>query len=243
LDPWALALYLRVLGRLPLKGPKHRFVRHPLYGQVRVIRVSGGSREHWIFDPTFEPELPPGAVRGDLGEQVSTHYAPQYFYVDQLKQCVQCKESCVFSATEQKYWYESLKFRFSSKAIRCVKCRQRRRSVSALGKQIAEARAALRQRPDDPADNLALARALVEYHERTGHGRLSDAVAAARRAAKGGDERVDASLWEGLAHARAGRADSAQACLRRFLRSVAGTKMSGVRKAEDYLMKIRSGTV
>ena len=38
-DLWALALYLRLVARLPLKGPKYRFVQHPLYGKVRVVRV------------------------------------------------------------------------------------------------------------------------------------------------------------------------------------------------------------
>jgi tetratricopeptide (TPR) repeat protein len=224
---------------LPLSGARQRFVRHPLYGKVRVVRrpSSGSSKEHWTYDPDYEPELPPGAVRGDVAKQVfcSACHVPKYFYVDKESQCFQCGRSFTFGATEQKYWYETLKFNFHSAAVRCPDCRRLRRSERALREQIAHARAAIRSVPDDPAPHLALARALVEYHERTGQGSLDDAVAAARRAARLWPEAPDVLLWEGVAHARAGRRRRARECLTRFLRATDDPNGSGPKKAKEYL--------
>jgi Probable zinc-ribbon domain len=129
---------------LPLGGARHRFVRHPFYGKVRVIRLPsrGSSKEHWMYDPDYEPELPPGAVRGDVTKQVfcSACHVPKYFYVDKEAECLQCGYSFTFGATEQKYWYETLKFNFHSAAVRCSDCRRLRRSERTLREQIAHAK-------------------------------------------------------------------------------------------------------
>jgi len=231
---------LSLLG-LPLSGARHRFVQHPFYGRVRVVRrpSSGSSKEHWTYDPDYEPELPPGAVRGDVAKQVfcSACHVPKYFYVDEESQCLQCGRSFTFGAKEQKYWYETLKFNFHSAAVRCPDCRRLRRSERALREQIAHARAAIRNAPHDPAPHLALARALVEYHERTGQGQLDDAVAAARRAARLWPQAPDVLLWEGVAHARAGRTKRARECLTRFLRMIDEPNGSGTTKAKEYLRR------
>ena len=231
---------LSLLG-LPLSGARHRFVQHPFYGRVRVVRrpSNGSSKEHWTYDPDYEPELPPGAVRGDVAKQVfcSACHVPKYFYVDEESQCLQCGRSFTFGATEQKYWYETLKFNFHSAAVRCPACRRLRRSERALREQIAHARAAIRSAPHDPAPHLALARALVEYHERTGQGQLDDAVAAARQAAKLWPQAPDVLLWEGVAHARAGRTKRARECLTRFLRTTDEPNGSATTKAKEYLRR------
>jgi tetratricopeptide (TPR) repeat protein len=226
---------------LPLSGARHRFVRHPFYGKLRVVRrpAKGSSKEHWTYDPDYEPELPLGAVRGDVSKQVfcSACHVPKYFYLDKESQCLQCGGSFTFGATEQKYWYETLKFNFHSAAVRCPDCRRLRRSERALREQIAHAKAAIRTAPDDPAPHLALAQALVEYHERTGQGRLDDAVAAARRAARLWPQAPDVLLWEGVAHARAGRTGRARECLTRFLRTTDEPNGSGAKKAKEYLRR------
>ncbi len=95
----------------------------------------------------------------------------------------------------------------------------------------------LLQAPLTTQRHLALARALVEYHERTGQGRLDDAVAAARRAARLWAQAPDALLWEGVAHARAGRKGRARECLTRFLRTTDELNGSGPKKAKEYLRR------
>jgi tetratricopeptide (TPR) repeat protein len=226
----------------PARRATHeRVVKHPLYGDIPLLHVVSDrpSSEHWRYDPNYQPALPRGAVRGDVAKQVFCPmcHVPKYFYIDERRTCVQCGDLFTFEASEQKYWYERLKFNFYSLPIRCPSCRRARRSDRALNQQLATAKAALRDSPEDPAAHLAFARAIVEYHERTGHGRLEDAVASCRRAAKLWPQAPDASLWEGIAHARAGRTVRARECLMHFLNSDASKHKTWIAKAKDYLNK------
>jgi hypothetical protein len=234
------------MSREPKKPPRRdaevpRYQQHPLYGAIPLIHhstvVEGKTYEWWECDPAHVPALPRGAVRGDVGRQVFCKgcHTPKYFYVDETRECTQCGASFTFSGGEQKHWYETLQFNFHSIPIRCPACRRQRRSDRALHEQVARARAAVKNLPEDPAAHLALARAIVELHERSGMGRLDDAVAAARKAATlwlGADE---ASLWEGIAHARAGRDKQARACLRTFLETAAAARSKLREKARSYL--------
>jgi hypothetical protein len=181
-------------------------------------------------------------VAGDVGKQVfcAAHHVPKYFYVDESRKCIQCGQMFVFRAAEQ-YWYETLKFNFSSLPVRCAACRRLRRSEHALREQIAAAKADVRQRPADPAGHLSLARAIVHYHERTRQGDLDVAVAAARKAAALWPEAKEPSLWEGVAHARAGRLAKARRSLEQFLASTRVGKEHAmlVQTARAYLTHLQ----
>jgi hypothetical protein len=219
---------------------EQRYVRDPLFGSIPLIHhQSDGSDgkvyEWWEYDPNYQPPMPRHAVRGDIRKQIycRAHHTPKYFYVDETRECIQCGNAFVFRATEQKYWYETLKFNFSSIPVRCIKCRRERRSEHALREQIARAKASVRS--NDPAAHIALARAIVEYHEKTDHGDLNEAIAAARKAQAAWPESVEPSLWEGIAHARAGRPAKARAALTRFLSATVNAHTMLRKKAENYL--------
>ena len=226
---------------------KRRWLKHPLYGDVPRIRQSvvanGRTYEWWQCDPAFKPRLPNGAVEGDVAKQVFCNlcHVPKYFYVDESRTCIQCGDNFIFSGSEQKFWYEVRQFNFHSIPVRCHRCRRQRRTEHALREQIGSARSATQSAPDDPSAHLALARAVVEYHERTNQGRLDEAIAAARRAIKLWPQAPDARLWEGIAHARAGRRDKAQKCLAEFLEKPRGG--SGLEtKARLYLADTAGGS-
>ena len=204
--------------------PERRVVRDRLFGEIPLVRESTTSpdgRVHvlWLYDPDYAPPLPRGAVRGNVRNQAYCRacHVPKYFYIDEDRTCVQCGQSFNFRAEEQKYWYESRKFNFSSVPIRCVVCRRLRRSDHALREQIARARAHVRDASSDPAAHLALARALVEYHERTTLGDLDAAVSAARKAALLWPDSAQPFYWEGVAQLRAKRPAKARVCLETFL--------------------------
>jgi putative zinc ribbon protein/tetratricopeptide repeat protein len=226
---------------------ERRWFTHPIYGEVPRIRhtavgANGRMYEWWQCDPTFKPRLPARAVEGDVTKQVfcAGCHVPKYFYVDETRSCVQCGETFTFSGSEQKFWYETRQFNFHSVPIRCPRCRRQRRTEHALREQIALARRATQTAPGDPSAQLALAKAIVEYHERTGEGRLDEAIAAARRAARLWPEAPDARLWEGIAHARAGRRDKAQKCLSEFIETRrGGSGFEG--KARLYLAQATGG--
>lgn len=217
-----------------------RSQQHRLYGEIPLMPhrtiVAGKTYEWWECDPTYLPALPRGAVRGDVTKQVfcNSCHTPKYFYVDETHQCIQCGGTFTFSGREQKYWYEALQFNFHSIPVRCPACRRLRRSDRALHQQVARARATVKNLPEDPAAHLALARAIVEYHERSGHGRLDDAVAAARKAAKLWPGVAEASLWEGIAHMRAGHVRQGRACLTSFVESPQARAVLHA-KARSYL--------
>lgn len=222
-------------------GPKPS--RHPLFGSIpfvlRQMRdVAGKVYEWWQYDPHFRPSMPPGAVRGNVSKQVycTAHHVPKYYYVDEEHTCIQCGKDFVFQAREQKFWYETLKFNFSSIPIRCVKCRRERRSEHALREQIGRARADVRM--NNPAGYIALARAIVELHERTKHGDLNEAIAAARKAKVLWPDSIESSLWEGIAQALAGRNQKAKAALKSFVSHSTSTPIVLRNKAERYLQQL-----
>lgn len=210
------------------------FRSHPLYGKIPLLQVSvtgnGSPYHYYTYDLDFAPDLPIGAVRGDVRRQsyCPMCHVPRYFYVDQDRRCVQCGEDFVFSAREQKYWYESLHFHFDSVAIRCPRCRGRRRTEKALREQMSAARRRLSENPDDPALLLADAEACVRYRQRTGEGDIDRAIAAARRATKIWPDGIEALFWEGLAHKLASRPGRARITLQAFVKRSAGRK--GYRK-------------
>ena len=219
-------------------GP--RLFRDPLFGNIPLIHHSNVGEDGKLYewrqcDPNYQPVMPYGAVRGDVRKQAycPAHHLPKYFYVNENRDCIQCGRRFIFNAEEQKYWYETLKFNFSSIPIRCVDCRRQRRSEHALREQIARAKADIRER--DPAGYIALARAIVEYHERTQHGNLDEAIAAARKAAALWPTSSEPQFWEGLAHALAGRRQKAQTILKSFLTQSLGGPVAFRTKAEKYL--------
>lgn len=216
---------------------------HRLYGAIPLLvepmtDARGRSYLSQRYDPEYAPPLPPGAVRGDIRRQVYCCDVPKYFYRDEDRTCVQCGCDFVFRASEQKYWYETLQFNFSAIPVRCLACRRRRRSEHALREQIGRAKAHIREDGRNPAAYLALARALVEYHDRTSQGDLDAAVAAARKAGRLSPESAEPLYWEGTAQLRAGRPAKARPALAAFVGHPAAPRGSLLKSAEAALSEL-----
>jgi len=70
--------------------------------------------------------LPEGAIAADLSQQAPNNsYSGLLYYVDQPFTCVDCRAEEVWTATQQKWYYEVAKGSIYGRAIRCRKCRQR----------------------------------------------------------------------------------------------------------------------
>lgn len=191
----------------------------PRFGKVRMRKGPDGI---WTYDPGFRPELPPGAIRGDIARQTFCCDVPHYWYEDSDRTCVQCGTPFVFTAAEQKYWYETLQFNIASTAIRCRACRALRRSQRAIRSRW-EAAAAL---PDPPSadDLLEYCAALVDLIETFGHGDPDKVVAAARRARKANRRARAGRYWEARGHDLAGRDHKARAAYTAFIDESAAAK-------------------
>lgn len=215
--------------------PPARSQRSPMYGDIPLLPVAyvdlqGQERIHYQFDPDYAPPLPKGALRGDIRKQQYCPICdePRYFYLDDPRTCVQCAQPFVFRAVEQKLWYETLGFRLSAVATRCLPCRRKRRSGLALQRQLAAAKERAQREPDRPTVQLALAEAIVRHHQRHGSGPLSEAIAASRRARRqlrghAPRERRESLFWEGMAQALANRAQLARETLEAFVADSGGS--------------------
>ncbi len=210
-----------------------------MFGDIPLIPVvlqgsNGPTVSHWNYDRSYQPRMPAGAVRGNVNEQefCPICHVPRYFYVDQKKTCLQCDGSFTFSAKEQKYWYETLKFSFDSVAIRCPPCRRRRRTARALRAQLASSLETIRQQPDDPVALLACAEATARLRQKHGAGDLDRAISHARRAARVWPDAREPTFWEGLCQVLAGRPEKAHPLLAGFLER-AGRRRKHRRLADE----------
>lgn len=168
---------------LPAPNVQH----HPKYGTIPLIEQrftlsNGDQRSYFVWDPTFKPTMPPGAVRGSIREQRYCCDSPHYYFVDIERRCVTCAKDFVFSGGEQKFWYEKLKFPLYSSAIRCLDCRRRVREIKAVHVRLGATLRALEIDPKSLSALLELAEATLRLRTLAGTGNLNRALAAGRKA-------------------------------------------------------------
>jgi hypothetical protein len=74
------------------------------------------------------------AQRADISKQ---HYTvcPRHWYVDATFVCRDCGREFVFTASEQRFWYEDRQFFVNSLPKRCVECRKADRTRLELRKR------------------------------------------------------------------------------------------------------------
>lgn len=74
-----------------------------------------------------------GRIPADVAAQAPNNsYGPPLFYEDCEFTCVGCGCQEVWTAEQQKWWYEVAKGSIYSRAVRCRACRQARRDGTAL---------------------------------------------------------------------------------------------------------------
>jgi len=75
-------------------------------------------------------EMPKGAVAADLSQQAPNNsFAPPFFYSDQEFTCYDCGAEEVWTAAQQKWYFEVLKAPIYGRAKRCRACRQAHRAL------------------------------------------------------------------------------------------------------------------
>jgi hypothetical protein len=81
-------------------------------------------------EPWREPDrVPAGAILADQANLLHDRtYGPRpRFYADQRFTCVECGTEEVWTAADQKWWYEEAKGKIATRANRCHACRRNRR--------------------------------------------------------------------------------------------------------------------
>ncbi|MCA9110925.1 MAG: zinc-ribbon domain containing protein [Planctomycetaceae bacterium] len=80
---------------------------------------------------------PAGAVAADCSKQAQNNSAllPPTYYVDKPFQCIDCGNEEVWTAEQQKWFYEVAKGDFRATAVRCRKCRNRIKDEKAVQRE------------------------------------------------------------------------------------------------------------
>ena len=71
--------------------------------------------------------LPMGAVEADHNELIhnNTYSSFPFVYIDKIFTCRDCGSDELWTAKQQKWWYEVAKGHIDSTAVRCRKCRDK----------------------------------------------------------------------------------------------------------------------
>jgi hypothetical protein len=117
--------------------------RLPLLAEVSCVGPFGSS-SGWSLRPDVqwacEQCLDSGtAVVATRCKQRYCDYPPYLAYFDRKRQCVDCKREFTFAATEQRHWYETLRFWVQAKCVRCPACRAEDRRRAAAERDLATA--------------------------------------------------------------------------------------------------------
>ena len=67
------------------------------------------------------------AVKADTTKQNFT-VCPRHWFIDAVYRCADCATDFLFSAKEQKFWYEDRHFYVDSLPVRCPECRKKERA-------------------------------------------------------------------------------------------------------------------
>ena len=93
--------------------------------------------------PSAVPPPPRGSLPVDVSQLAPNNsygsglprFAQHGYYVDQWYACVDCGKHEIWTAAQQKWWYETAKGYIDSIAIRCKPCRVIRRSGRTITKK------------------------------------------------------------------------------------------------------------
>jgi hypothetical protein len=117
-----------------MAGKRRRVPRSQHEAEQRK-RESAGA----VWDPRFGPKeyydavtagMPAGAIPADLTAQAPNNsYSPTYWYTDREFRCADCGRPEVWTAEQQKWWYEVARGPIDSTAVRCRACREARRAA------------------------------------------------------------------------------------------------------------------
>ncbi len=74
---------------------------------------------------------PPGSVIADQSQlqHNNTYGLLPLFYIDKVVTCRDCGKEEVWTAENQKWWYEEAKGHINSEAVRCRACRDKRKAL------------------------------------------------------------------------------------------------------------------
>jgi len=94
---------------------------------------------------------PPGAIMADPAElsHNNTYASLPRFYVDRVIQCRTCQKEEVWTAEQQKWWYEIAKGHIHSQAVHCRACRDKEKARSDIARLVHQEGLNMKRRKTD----------------------------------------------------------------------------------------------
>jgi len=91
--------------------------------------------KHLASQPHNPKKPPPGAVLADQGEleHINTYGTLPNYYINIPFVCRDCGTEEIWTAEQQKWWYEVAKGHIDSTAVRCRPCRQKHKHRNNIG--------------------------------------------------------------------------------------------------------------
>ncbi|MEQ1731919.1 MAG: zinc-ribbon domain containing protein [Vicinamibacterales bacterium] len=110
--------------------------RQEIVAKRRTRRLIGMTQSSPLS--SIPTKIPVGALRADPDQLVHDNtYGPRpRFYTNRAFSCIDCGTREVWTAAQQKWWYEVAKGKVASTANRCHDCRRRRRLRSAQDRRV-----------------------------------------------------------------------------------------------------------
>jgi len=109
-------------------------VRHSMFDFPRLLMSkSGRKKPRYLREEEVLAKPEKGRLSADLSQQASNNsYDPPLYYEDIEFRCISCRSYEVWTAKQQKWWYEVAKGSIYSTAIRCRACRQTLRECQSV---------------------------------------------------------------------------------------------------------------
>lgn len=102
----------------------------------RILACEGHSNWFWACDDCLQSGR---AIAADATKVNVSMGMPFAAYVDRPFRCEDCHADSMFSAAEQKHWFETLRFLIWVYPKQCAACRTKRRAKSRANDALAEA--------------------------------------------------------------------------------------------------------
>lgn len=113
------------------KAALQDFVRHPRYGNAPLpsgLSIPEGTIRQGFWGLASGTIFPETVLVADPQKQ-NYSICPRQYYVDVARTCRSCRRPFIFSAREQRYWFETLRFWVDADCVQCVDCRRESRAV------------------------------------------------------------------------------------------------------------------
>jgi hypothetical protein len=96
------------------------------------VEAARSEQMQWACIQCFEAGR---ALEGHPAEQTFCDMNPYFAFVDAGLRCHDCGCLFIFAATEQRFWYETMKFWVQSRPKQCIRCRRARRAKSRAARE------------------------------------------------------------------------------------------------------------